>query len=702
MNEHLFARMQELRDLAGVIGLATWDQETYLPRKAEAGRAAQLGTMQALHHERLVDPRLADWLADAKPATPDETAMVRVLARERERAVKIPSALVKALAEAQSRALSAWREAREEKSFKLFQPHVQKLLQLRREMADAWGHDGERYDALLENYEPGMRVKRLSPVLTGLRSKLVPLVQAIDARPPPKRLFEGKIFDSEAQWSFTLHLLEAMGFDLEAGRQDRSTHPFTGGTGLHDVRLTTRVFSDLPLSSVFSTIHEGGHGLYEQGFSPEHERTTLAQTPSMGLHESQSRLWENIVGRSQPFWTYFFPKYQALFSTQLEGVSLADFLREVNRVERSFIRVEADEVTYNLHIVLRYELELELIRGNLQAADLEAAWNEKTKDLLQLEVKNSQPGRAPGHPLGLRRVRLLPHLRAGQPVRRVAVEGDEPRHPRAGRVDRPRRAGPGEELAAREGAPGGLPARRRGAHHPDYRCRAHRRRLRFVFEGEIRRALRHLRNMRSTLLVVLVVALVGCKDTAKPAAPKAVSSAAPAAPADIAPIEGALAYPFTQADSKLSWVGAKVTGKHEGGFGIFGGIIELTGSDPTRSRVRAEVDMTSLTTTPEKLVGHLKSPDFFAVEEFPRAIFVSTSIQKAGAGYSVTGTLTLHGVSRSLVFPATITVTGPEVTVNAEFALNRKDFGIVYPGKPDDLIADDVTLKLELHAKKKG
>jgi carboxypeptidase Taq len=183
-----------------------------------------------------------------------------------------------------------------------------------------------------------------------------------------------------------------MGFDLEAGRQDRSTHPFTGGTGLFDVRLTTRLFPELPLSSVFSTIHEGGHGLYEQGFDPRHVRTTLAQAPSMGLHESQSRLWENVVGRSRALWTHFFPTYAALFPRQLEGVSLDDFLAEVNRVERSFIRVEADEVTYNLHIVLRYELELELIRGTLQAADLEAAWNQKTKALLGLDVAHLGQG----------------------------------------------------------------------------------------------------------------------------------------------------------------------------------------------------------------------------------------------------------------------------------------------------------------------
>lgn len=206
--------------------------------------------------------------------------------------------------------------------------------------------------------------------------------------------------------------------------------------------------------------------------------------------------------------------------------------------------------------------------------------------------------------------------------------------------------------------------------------------------------------MRIALVAVLVV-LAGCKEAAKPA-PKAVSAEPLVEKASIDPIEGAVAYPFTQAESKLSWVGQKVTGKHEGGFGTFGGIIELVGGDAAKSRVRAEIDMASLSTTPEKLVGHLKSDDFFGVEKFPRATFVSTSVQKAGAGYSVTGNLTMHGVTRALTFPATITVSEAEVTVNADFAINRKEFGIVYPGKPDDLIADDVALKLEIHAKKRG
>lgn len=392
MHDSLFARMQELRDLSAVIGLATWDQETYLPKKGDVARASQLATLQGLYHERLVDPRLGDWLAKPDAKNDDERAMVRVLSKERDRAVKVPGRLVRALAEAQSKGLTAWREARDDTSFATFRPSLETLVALRREQADAWGHGGERYDALLEGYEPGMRVKRLVPVLGELAKKLKPIIDALEAAPKPKDVFAGKTFDTEKLWGFTLGLLEAMGFDLDAGRQDRSTHPFTSGGHPYDVRLTTRLFADNPLSSIFSTIHEGGHGLYEQGFPVAMARTTLGQAPSMGAHESQSRLWENLVGRSRAFWTHFLPRFSATFPEQMKGVALDDFLRTVNHVERSFIRVEADEVTYNLHIVLRTELELGLIRGELEVKDLEGAWNEKVKSLLGLEVKSPNQG----------------------------------------------------------------------------------------------------------------------------------------------------------------------------------------------------------------------------------------------------------------------------------------------------------------------
>ena len=391
----LLARMQELRDLGGLISLATWDQETYLPPKAADSRAHQLSTVQGLHHERLVDPRLGEllaWAAENKGLTDDQRAMARVLTHERDRAVKVPKKLVQALAEAQSRGLMAWREARKQNSFAPFQPALERLLALRREQADAYGHSGERYDALLEGYEPGMKVARLSPVLTALRDNLIPLVGALQAAPRQVAdLFQGRRFDTEAQWRFTLRLLGDMGFDLEAGRQDKSIHPFSSGQHPQDVRLTTDL-EEVSLSALFSTLHEGGHGLYEQGFSEAHYRTPLANAPSMGLHESQSRLWENLVGRSRAFWSHYFPALREAFPEALAGVELDTFHAAVNRVTPSLIRVEADEVTYNLHIVLRYELELLLIRDELPLDELPAAWNERMRRYLGLTPPDDTRG----------------------------------------------------------------------------------------------------------------------------------------------------------------------------------------------------------------------------------------------------------------------------------------------------------------------
>jgi carboxypeptidase Taq len=396
MDTWLLSRMQELRDLQGLIGLATWDQETYLPAKAGPARAHQLSTLQGLHHEHLVDPRLGEALAKAATQdglSEDERAMVRVLTRERDREVRVPSALVRALAEAQSHGLHAWREARKERRFALFLPALQRLVQLRREQADAYGHGGERYDALLEGHEPGMRVARLTPVLAALRDHLIPMVGKLTAaRRSVPRLFEGKKYDKDAQWAFTLRLLKDIGFDLEAGRQDLSIHPFTGGTHPQDVRLTTHLDESNPLSAVFSTIHEAGHGLFEQGFSPEHYRTPLAASPSMGLHESQSRLWENIVGRSRPFWEHYFPALRAAFPEALAGVDVDGFHAAVNEVSPSLIRIEADEVTYNLHIALRYELELLMVRDELPLADLPAAWNARMEKYLGITPPDDTRG----------------------------------------------------------------------------------------------------------------------------------------------------------------------------------------------------------------------------------------------------------------------------------------------------------------------
>ncbi len=392
--EALLGRMRELKDLSGIIGLATWDQETYLPPKAEAARAAQLSTLQGLYHERLVAPEVGEWLArvGAAPKSDDERAVVRLLSRERDRAVRVPVDLVRALAEAQGAALTAWRLAREGRSFAAFAPALERLLALRREQADAIGHDGERYDALLAGFEPGLSAARLMPVLYALRDQLVPMVEALDGWPPGPDVLAGVRFPADAQWRFTVELLGQLGFDLEAGRQDKAVHPFTGGTHPTDVRLTTRIAEENLSAALFGTIHECGHGLYEQGFRPEDHRSVLAAAPSMGLHESQSRLWENLVGRSLPFWQALYPRAQASFPSQLGNVSLQAFHSALNRVARSPIRVEADEVTYNLHIVLRTELELQLLRGNLAAVDLPAAWNAASVQLLGLQPQDDVKG----------------------------------------------------------------------------------------------------------------------------------------------------------------------------------------------------------------------------------------------------------------------------------------------------------------------
>ncbi len=386
--------MHELKDLAGVLGLMSWDQETYLPSKAGPARAAQLATLQGLYHQRLVAPEVGDWLERAERVELDaETrAMLKVFRRERDHSVRVPESLVRALAEAQSTGLETWREARTARDFARFAPALQRLLELRREQADAIGHGGERYDALLDHFEPEMTTARLLPVLERLRASLVPLVDALDGALGGPEIFDGRSFDAERQWQFTLELLELLGFDLHAGRQDRSIHPFTGGTHPTDVRLTTRIDPVNPSPALFGTLHEFGHGLYEQGFAAAHHRTPLAAAPSMGLHESQSRLWENLVGRSLPFWEFLYPRLRSSFPEALAGVELEDFHRAINRVRRSPIRVEADEITYNLHIVLRTALEVRLLRDELRVTDLPEAWNSEMERTVGLRPRDDVEG----------------------------------------------------------------------------------------------------------------------------------------------------------------------------------------------------------------------------------------------------------------------------------------------------------------------
>ncbi len=394
----LRTRIAELKDIDGILGLLTWDEETHAPQGAREQRGQQTATLEGIRHQKVIDARFGELiatLAGDESLSAEEQVMVARIKRRRDLATKLPESLVKEIAELRSIALASWQKARAERNYSAFEPYLQKTVTLMRAKADALGNtSGERYDALLDEFEPGMLTARLVPVLEELRAGLVPLVDKILGAPekPNKTFLENQEYDVEAQWKMTLKLLEQLGYSFETGRQDRSAHPFTVNCSESDVRVTTRIFPNNPLSAIFSTIHECGHGLYEQGFRREHHRTSLAEVPSAGLHESQSRLWENMIGRSRAFWTYYYPKFAAVFQKQTEGVPLESMYRAVNVVEASPIRVEADEVTYNLHILVRFELEMALISDSLRAGDLPDAWAEKMKKYLGYTPKDDAEG----------------------------------------------------------------------------------------------------------------------------------------------------------------------------------------------------------------------------------------------------------------------------------------------------------------------
>jgi carboxypeptidase Taq len=389
-------RIRELRHLDQALGLLGWDEETYLPDGARTGRGEQLGTLESMRHSLLTSERLGD-LMDVVSAEPNQDAdlhaELRALSRLRHAALRLPDALVRAIAEARSHCLAAWESAREQQEYGAFQPAFSALLGLVRERAQHLADGGDPYDALLDEHEPGMTRARMEPVLLRLREALVPRVQRMGERPRPTLLrLHGLTFSDAGQWDMCVALLERMGFSFERGRLDRSSHPFTLAAGSDDVRLTIRVAEDYLPAALFATLHEGGHGLYDQGFLPEDRERLLSDAPSMGLHESQARLWENVVGRSRAFWQGFHPHLRKHFPEQLLQLDAEALYAAVNVVEPSLIRVEADEVTYNLHILLRYELEVQLLCGALAAKDLPDAWAEKTRSYFGLTPRHVREG----------------------------------------------------------------------------------------------------------------------------------------------------------------------------------------------------------------------------------------------------------------------------------------------------------------------
>jgi carboxypeptidase Taq len=391
----LEARMRELAELRRIGALLSWDQQTKMPPRGAEARARARATIRVLQHRRLVDPALGELLEGAADADLDahQAACVRLLLRDQRQAVRLSDELVRRMALAAGRGHAAWEEARRRADYEIFKPHLAELVDLKREHADLLGHGGVRYDALLDLFEPGMHANRLRPLFAALNDELVALVDAIRGAPQlPPPPYTGREFADQPQWDFTMRLLADLGFDLEAGRQDLSVHPFSTDIGRHDVRVTTRIFPDDPFSSVYSTIHEAGHGMYSQGHDERYEDLPVADAPSLGAHESQSRLWENIVGRSRPFWEHYTPVIREYLGDTIGGATVDDLYREVNRVAPSLIRVEADEVTYNLHIMIRFELELALMAGDLDVDELPAAWNDAYERRLGVRPQNDVVG----------------------------------------------------------------------------------------------------------------------------------------------------------------------------------------------------------------------------------------------------------------------------------------------------------------------
>ena len=391
--QSLRAQISELRHLDQTIALLDWDEETMLPPGRVPGRGEQLATLEGLRHALLVSDRLGDLVEEVAVQSEGNERLARelsLLRRLRRHALALPEDLVRQYANAKSRSLGAWEEARKKDDYEIFAPAFDRLLALVRERAKALAGAGEPYDALLDEHEPGMSRARLDPVLDEVRNALVPLVRAADQS--PGRLRGARRFAEAGQWDLARRLLAAMGFAFERGRLDRSTHPFTLFAGPNDVRLTIRVDeTDLP-AAVLAALHEGGHGLYDQGFAANDRDTLLAEAPSMGLQESQARLWENHVGRSRAFWDYVFPSLQRLFPETVRGLDAESFYRDVNVVRPGLIRVAADEVSYHLHIVLRYELEVALIAGSLGIADLPEAWNERSASLIGATPLSAREG----------------------------------------------------------------------------------------------------------------------------------------------------------------------------------------------------------------------------------------------------------------------------------------------------------------------
>ncbi len=403
-NEHnphladLRTRLTEVNDLQMAASLLAWDQETYMPSGGGPARGRQLATLERLAHEKFSDPavgRLLDALqpyAESLPHDHDDAALVRVTRRAFERAVQVPPSFTAEAVAHFSDSYNAWTKARPANDFDRMRAYLEKTLDLSRRYANFFPGYDHPADPLIDRQDEGMRARTLRPLFAALRSRLTPLVDEICNRAPMDDSCLRRHYPEPRQWAFGEAVIRDFGYDFGRGRQDKTHHPFMTKFSLGDVRITTRFDEHNLADGLFSTLHEAGHAMYELGIAPSFEGTPLAEGTSAGVHESQSRLWENLVGRSREFWRCYYPRLQAAFPGVLNDVGEDEFYRAVNKVQRSLIRVDADEVTYNLHVIIRFELELQLLEGSLAVADLPQTWHAAYEDALGIHAPDDKDG----------------------------------------------------------------------------------------------------------------------------------------------------------------------------------------------------------------------------------------------------------------------------------------------------------------------
>lgn len=397
--KQLKTKLAEIHDVNKAAGVLGWDQRTIMPSKGAAVRAEQLATLGRIAHEKFTTSamgKLLDGLRPYEESLPfdsDEASLIRVTRRDYEKAVKVPGELRAQMTRVGSMSTEAWIEARKQSNFALFLPHLQKVVDLQYKYIDCFETADHVYDILLDSYEPGMKTADVRKVFDDLKVDLVPLIAHVAASSVTvdDDCLHGH-FPVDQQKALSLAAITRFGFNSDSWRLDPTVHPFAGNAATTDIRLTTRYYENFISPSLFGSMHECGHGLYENGVSPALERTPLCRGASLGLHESQSRMWENLVGRSRPFWHFFYPQLQAAFPDAFGNVSEDHFYRAINKVQPSLIRVEADEATYNLHIILRFELEQEIMERQLALKDLPEAWNARMKDYLGVDVPSDSEG----------------------------------------------------------------------------------------------------------------------------------------------------------------------------------------------------------------------------------------------------------------------------------------------------------------------